>query len=195
MGRQLEISPNSWIGYTSLLVAVLFLSHAVVNFIFSPIQALILPDLLGVESLLFLPHGVEVLAVVVLRGKALAGLFAGSVLSSYFIWDITDPGLLVPWAIVGSTATWVVFEFITALRINVFYETVKEDLPRPQNILLGSLLSSVANGFLIAALFETPSTPGSIAYTIIAITIGNCAGFLLCWYLVKLTFDALGVKE
>ena len=174
---------------------MLFLSHAVVKFVFSPVQALILPDLLDVESLLFLPHGLEVLAVVVLSGKALPGLFAGSVLSSYFIWDITDLRLLVPWAIVESTTTWVVFEFLTALRINVFYETVKDGLPRLQNILLGGLLSSVAHGFLISALFEASGTPGSIAYTIIAITIGNCAGFLLCWYLVKLAFDGLGAKE
>lgn len=195
MKRRVRKTPFFWLKYTAAIAVLMFVANAVVVFVFMPIQAIFLPELAEVASLAFLPHGLKVLATVVLRANAVAGLFLGSLAANYLLWGMSDAGLLLAVSLVAGVTASIVFEFMNAFRVKVFYESVEDGQPLLQNLLLAGFLCSIANGLLMTAVLGMPAGITQIAYTMAAFVIGDCVGLLLAWVLARYAFDLLGVRE
>jgi putative flippase GtrA len=108
---------------------------------------------------------------------------------------MSDAGLLLAVSLVAGVTASIVFEFMNAFRVKVFYESVEDGQPLLQNLLLAGFLCSIANGLLMTAVLGMPAGITQIAYTMAAFVIGDCIGLLLAWVLARYAFDLLGVRE
>lgn len=60
-----------------MLFAIYMASYIVVAVVVSPVQEMILPDVIRFASLLFLPHGVRVLSASLLGAKSVPAMVLG----------------------------------------------------------------------------------------------------------------------
>ena len=65
-----------------IVVAAYVLCHGITAFVVEPVQELFIPHVTIFASLIYLPHGVRVLATWMLGWKAIIPLFIGSYLSN-----------------------------------------------------------------------------------------------------------------
>jgi hypothetical protein len=107
-----------------IVVAVYVLCHGLTALLVTPIQNLIAPDITVFASLIYLPHGVRVLATWLLGWKAVFPLFAGGYLAELLftpaeIHSFTEPVLF--WAVaVGAIAAYVGFVIMKFLGHNLY---------------------------------------------------------------------------
>lgn len=62
---------------SAVLFAIYMASYIVVAVVVSPVQEMILPDVIRFASLLFLPHGVRVLSASLLGAKSVPAMVLG----------------------------------------------------------------------------------------------------------------------
>ena len=166
---------------TVVIAGLYVFSYCLVAFTIKPVQAIFFPEVTAYASLVFLPHGLKIFATAVLRYRAIPGLFIGSLLSTYLIWGITEPGMLFPLALIASFTTCAVFEGLMALRINPYYLTLSAQLPSLQTILLAGLFCSFAKGFLMAAVLESGGNLRHITLIMAALVVGDMVGLMMAW--------------
>lgn len=169
------------LGPTAIIAAIYFASAAVVFFAMQPVQMALVPNIGPFASLVFLPHGVRVLATVVLRWRAIPGLFLGALLSGSLVWGVSDPTLLLFLSLVSALTCSIVFEGLRALRINPYYLSSSAKVPPVHTILLAGILCSFASGFFTTAILETTHNAGHVTLTMAAIFTGDTVGFMVSW--------------
>ena len=107
--------------YFLIVIAVYVLCHGLTTLLVTPIQNLFAPDITVFASLIYLPHGVRVLATWLLGWKTCFPLFAGGFLSELLftpaeIHSFTEPVLF--WAVaVGAIAAYVGFVIMKFINI------------------------------------------------------------------------------
>lgn len=163
----------------TLLVSAVFLTCSVIVTGVNAVQSSVLPEITQYASLVFLPHGVKVLATCLFRGKAIPGLIIGAWISYYFLWGYADPTIALMLSIVAGCVAWIVLEGLHALGINGYYLTLDGSPPPYRTFMLVGILTSVANGFLIAAVLEGSATLEAVTITIAAIAVGDFIGLLV----------------
>lgn len=164
---------------TTAAIAVIYLAAYIIVFtVVTPLQQAWLPEITRFASLLFLPHGIRVFATSLLRGRAIPGLFLGEAASAYLLWGVHDPVTLMLLAAISGMVTWAVFEGLLALRINAFYLHVSDQPPPLHTLLLGGILASVANAFLMTSVLEGQMSAGHVTSVIAAFTTGDITGLL-----------------
>lgn len=99
----------------SLVVVLAYvIAHGFTALLVTPIQSHFLPDITSFASLLYLPHGVRVLATWLFRWKAIPALFVGALLSEMLFTPggasaILSPVMLTS-ILVGAASAFLAFE-------------------------------------------------------------------------------------
>ena len=82
-----------------IVVAAYVLCHGITAFVVEPVQKLFIPHITFFASLIYLPHGVRVLATWMLGWRAIIPLLTGAYLSNFIftpdeVRAVTDPAIL-----------------------------------------------------------------------------------------------------
>ena len=143
------LNPIEWTAALFFLIIVFayVLCHGLTALVVTPVQSLVLPEVTVFASLIYLPHGVRVLATWAYGWKAVPALIVGTSLSVWLFSAPEDVNFLQPALIegilVGSASAFVAFE-ITRLAGFDFYFGGSRKLQWKGLIAVGAL-SSVIN--------------------------------------------------
>lgn len=175
--------PTAWQikDYTATTAAVFiiyFLTYFLVWAIITPVQHALIPHITAYASLLFLPHGIRVLATSLLGAKAIPGMILAELLGNYWFWGIHSPVLLTVVSIASGTVTWLVFEGLRNVRVNAYYINVTSEPPPFHVLLLAGILASAANAFIVTAIMEGGMTVGHVTSILAAYMTGDITGLL-----------------
>lgn len=146
-----------------------------------PLQNLAFPEFPSQASLLFLPHGVRVLAAWLLGWRAVPALFPGIFLSYVYLcgWDVfgqTCLSLIAISALTAPAVFWITTNTICDLRPN---PTESNSWPC---VMLAGTVASIVSGFLLN------HTLGSPPQDYIAYFIGDISGMFFLMLGLMLIF-------
>jgi len=106
--------------FTIILLSYL-LTVFIVHFCIAPVQsALFSSGYFGGGSLLFLPHGVRIMATWCVRSEAVLPLFLGEAIA-WVIFGATSTNTILLSALVGSISVLLVFEMFKLANVNLYY--------------------------------------------------------------------------
>jgi hypothetical protein len=130
-----------------IIILAYVLCHGLTAMVVTPVQGLILPEVTVFASLVYLPHGVRVLATWAYGWKAIPVLAIGATISSYLFsssddWRLLEPALLQS-ILVGSAAAFIAFEIVRLIGFNYYFDGSR-NLRLKGMIVIGAL-SSVVN--------------------------------------------------
>lgn len=179
------------VGVALSIFAAYLISGLVVWLLLLPLQHAILPGMTSPVSLLFLPHGIRVLATSLLGRQAVPGLISAELASNYVFWNIADPATLFLASAVSGSATWFAFEGLRKLGIDAFYLRASTAPPPFNVVLLAAIAAAVINGFAITAILEGPGGEQSVTVMLAAIITGDVTGFLATVMLAKWSMPLL----
>ena len=163
---------------TAILFAIYPASYILVAVVIAPAQAALLPGISAFASLLFLPHGVRVLAASLLGVKSIPAVVLGELAGNYLFWPPTDPVTLVMSALIAGSVTWVVFEALRALDVNAFYRHLTDEPPSFHTLLLAGIIASAANAFLLTSLVAGNMDGSKVLTLMAAFVLGDVTGLL-----------------
>ena len=171
---------------SSAVIAVIFvLGDLASAYVFNPIQAVFFPQLTELASLLFLPHGIRVLATVLLGLRAAPGLVVGTAFVLFYVYGVRDVQLLIGISLISGCVPWITLRGLRSLGIDAFYLKVKDGMPAFETILIAGIICSVANGFLTTSMLESSGTITHVSLTIAAYTVGDTTGLIASWLLAN----------
>jgi hypothetical protein len=173
------------VGVAISVFGVYLFAYLLVWAIVSPVQHAILPGLTPLASLLFLPHGVRVLATALLGRHALPGLVGAELAGNYVFWGLSDPVTLFLLSAVSGSATWFAFEGLRRLGIDAFYPSAYARPPPFNALLLAAIAAAVINAFAITAILEGPGVEQQVTLMLAAIVTGDMTGFLMTVIIAK----------
>lgn len=173
------------VGVALSISGLYLLSYLVVWAVFTPVQQSILPGLTPLVSLLFLPHGVRVLATSLLGRHAIPGLVAAELTGNFVFWDIIDPTALFLFSVMSGCATWLAFEGLRKLGIDAFYFCASSKPPPFNALLLAAIAAAVINALVITAILEGAGTNRPVTLMLAAVITGDVTGFLMTVMIAK----------
>lgn len=178
MGDSTATQLRSFAATTAVLFAIYLASYVLVAVVVGPVQERLMPEVSQFASLLFLPHGVRVLAASLLGWRSVPAMILGELAGNYLFWDLTDPVTLVMSALIAGSVTWVVFEGLRVLDVNAFYRHATDQPPSFHTLLLAGIAASAANAFLLTSLVESQVSGGHATTLIAAYMTGDVTGML-----------------
>lgn len=179
--------PASQLLAHSVLIMVAYLvCHGWTRFLVAPIQGHYLPEVTAFASLLYLPHGIRVLAIWTQGAKAIPALiiaaFAAEVLFTRpEYWVVTRPDIGAS-ILVGALSAWL---GLVALRLVRFirYPASVEDLHWSDVLMIG-LATSVLNSIGQTLVFEGAILPDKWPLVLTVYAVGDVLGLWVVYLCV-----------
>lgn len=173
-----------------IIVLAYVLSHGSTAWAVTPVQSLVLPEVTVFASLMYLPHGVRVLATWAYGWKAIPALIAGAALSTYFFSppdqiDFLSPALLES-LLIGAVCAFLAFELVRLAGYNCYFGQSRK-LPWKGMIAIGTL-SSVINSIGQTFIFSGLIGLGDIRDVLLVYAIGDLVGLIVCMVLLMFVF-------
>ncbi|SFD88204.1 hypothetical protein [Roseivivax sediminis] len=191
------LKPVRVLAGTALVACLYVIAHATTALVITPLQYALFQDTTDFASLLYLPHGVRVLAVWLLRWQALPGLFAGAFASELIFTDgslleIMQPVLLESIA-VGALSGYLVFE---ALRLSGedAYAGANPHLNWQQLFMIG-IVSSIVNSIGQSIVFGGLVVPENAVQVLLFYAIGDILGLFVMLLLTLAIFRGFRAAE
>ena len=150
------------------------LSYQGINLLLSPL----IDSIETVSFLVFLPHGIRIIAVYFLGWKAVLPLFIAH-LVSYQLFDQMPPyWAQIPLAFVGALSAFIAFEMMRVCDLNSYYR-VKASAERPNTIgppMLAGILAAILNGLLTLAILMTANDADANLSLLLGYFVGDLLG-------------------
>jgi len=141
-----------------------------------------------IASLIFLPHGIRVMSIVLLGQRALIPLFAVSVLTGLFLYNLENAIILSLLSIFSLYVT-LKMSRIHSLGMDVKNITLK-------NIIFISALSSILSSFLNSIYkYFNNSDFDSFLSILLTHTLGDILGAIVCFYVLGFMYKLFFVKK
>lgn len=141
-----------------------------------------------IASLVFLPHGIRVMSIILLGQRALVPLLAISVLTGLFLFNLED-------AIILSSLS--IFSLYVTLKMSKIH-SLGMDLKNIalKNIIFISTLSSILSSFLNSIFkYFNNSDLDSFLSILLTHTLGDILGAIVCFYVLGLLYKLFFVKK
>jgi len=169
---------------TLIWVAVAYLAtYIFTDAVVMPVQELYGPSLAPGISILFLPHGVHVIATWLLRWQSVVAILPGNVIIFYVLYaDHPDLSLLEILAGIAFTTVSIPATFEVLSRIGMRPLFASSGPPRFTSVLIGGTLAGVAN----AAFFTMFLEAGRL--TFLGVIVGDTMGLILLLVLLLCVF-------
>jgi len=176
----------------SIVVLVYFLSRGVTLYTVVPIQSYFLPEITTFAALVYLPHGVRVLAPWLLGWAAIPALMMGALLSHV----VLNPdelkstlGITVVLSIITSECSGLIGIWCVALWRGIKRTSDFGKLGW-RGLLVAAFVASVFNSVGLALVYSG-RLPDNVALTLGVYAIGDVVGFMCCLICLMLVFRAL----
>ena len=153
------------------------LSYQSINALISPISNL----MTIVPFLIFLPHGVRVIAVYFLGYKAVLPLFIAQLLLYQLFENMPPNEVHIPLAAVGALSPLIAFELLRVCDLKSYYRPNPPDA-MPNTVgppLLAGILAAIFNGLLTLAILLFNESPVADLNFLLGYLIGDLLGFLV----------------
>ena len=176
----------------SFLIVVLayVFCHGVTALVVTPIQGRLLPELTVFASLVYLPHGVRVLATWAFGWKAVPALVVGTGISAWIFrptedWVLIEP-VLLQGILVGSMSAFVAFEVAKMLGFNLYFGGSR-GLNWKGMIMIGaisSIINSIGQTLVHSGLIGLDHLPELL----IIYAAGDLIGLMMCMVALMFIF-------
>jgi hypothetical protein len=169
--------------------AVIFISfvlaYALVNFVVEPIQHQFLSGSVMAGSLLFIPHGIRVLAVWLCGARALLPLIFAEFVGGIFLWQ-PDLGLDVLFgsAMVGGLCVYLTFEVFRLTGIEMRPDGKDSALTNWKSLILLASIASIFNSIGKQIFFNSLAPLTDEIISIAMFWIGDTLGTFACLLLL-----------
>jgi hypothetical protein len=153
------------------------LSYQSINALISPISNL----MTVVPFLIFLPHGVRVIAVYFLGYKAVLPLFVAQLLLYQLFENMPPNQAHIPLAAVGALSPLIAFELLRVCDLKSYYRPNPPDA-MPNTVgppLLAGILAAIFNGLLTLAILLFNGSPVANLNFLLGYLIGDLLGFVV----------------
>mgnify|MGYP000323109562 CR=1 FL=1 len=178
---------------TIIVMACYILSHGLVQLVEMPMQQRAMPDVTPFASLIYLPHGVRVLASWLLGWKAILPLFLGA-LASHIIFEpesmishLSDSDFFFLLSLmIGAAVAVCAFELLMLIGLNLYsgpYRRVKWT-----GILLVGIVASVLNALGQSLAFSGIVLPEVVSQVFWTYVIGDTMGLIVTMVVLALAF-------
>jgi len=173
-----------------IIVLLYVLCRGLTALVITPIQSVFLPEVTVFASLMYLPHGVRVLATWAYGWKAVPALIVGVSLSAWLFSPSEDLNFLEPALIesilVGSASAFIAFELARLAGYNFYFGGTKK--LRWKGMIAVGALSSVINS-LGQTLVYSELIDWEVIIGVWAIyAAGDLIGLIVCMVVLMLIF-------
>ncbi len=172
------------------ITMIYVLCYGLTSFFVTPIQKTFLSEATVFASLIYLPHGVRVLATMFYGWKAIAPIILGNILAGFFFAPqaVLERELL-PWLlpiIVASCSSYMAFELFRFFGKD-YYAKVDANLNWTQILSVGftaSIINSIGQSIILGSMFNLVENP----FVFLIFTIGDTMGLLVSLFVLMLVF-------
>ena len=179
--------------YFLIIVLVYVFCFGVTDLLVAPLQSLFLPNLTVFASLLYLPHGVRVLATWAYGWRAIPALLLAGALSALLFRGEQERELLSPLLLesllVGACCAFVAFEAARRLGVDVYFG--QERRLRWGGVLIigafASFLNSAGQVIVYSGLVEIER----LLHMALIYAVGDIFGLVFCMFGLMLVFRRL----
>jgi len=173
-----------------LVVLAYVLCHGLTAMVVTPIQSVFLPEMTVFASLIYLPHGVRVLATWAYGWKAIPGLIAGVSLSAWLFSPSEDLNFLEPALIegilVGAASAFIAFELARFAGYNFYFGGSKK--LRWKGMIAVGALASVINSLGQTLVYSDLIDLEKIIGVWAVYAVGDLIGLIVCMVVLMLVF-------
>ncbi|MGR3364534.1 MAG: hypothetical protein ACU0CY_10170 [Maritimibacter harenae] len=176
---------------SALFVVIAYvLAHGLTAFLITPVQSRILPDITAFASLVYLPHGVRVLATWLMGWSAVPALFVGGFLSEVLftpdgITNVQSPVMLAS-IIVGAISAVLAFEVMRFLGHTLYAgQTLRIHW---KWLLLVGVIASILNSIGQSIVFSAEILTGHALAVLAAYAVGDLVGLSVTTLILMLVF-------
>ena len=174
--------------------AIIFLAyvlcHGLTAFVVTPVQSAVLPEITVFASLIYLPHGVRVLATWAFGWKAIPALTIGAATSAWLFSPAEALGLLesavLESVFVGAVSVFAAFELVRLFGYD-FYAGHSRRLHWRGMIAIGALssvINSIGQTLVFSGLIDLEKIFGVLAIY----AFGDLIGLILCMVALMFIF-------
>ena len=169
--------------------AVIFISfvlaYALVDFVVEPIQHQFLSDSVMAGSLMFIPHGIRVLAVWLCGARALLPLIFAEFVGGIFLWQ-PDLGLDVLFgsSMVGGLCVYLTFEVFRLAGIEMRPDGKDSALTNWKSLILLASIASIFNSIGKQIFFDSLAPLTDEVLILAMFWIGDTLGTFACLLLL-----------
>ena len=173
-----------------IIVAAYVLCHGITAFVVKPVQELFIPHVTIFASLIYLPHGVRVLATWMMGWRAIIPLFTGSYLSNLLLTSnevraVTDPVILQS-VTVGALSAYVAFGLMKASGRDIAANGGR--IMDWKWLLIVGAIASVVNSVGQSIVYSGLILPDEALATLATFAVGDLVGLALNMFVLLLIF-------
>ena len=173
-----------------VIVTAYIFCHGLTSFVVTPVQSMVLPKATVFASLMYLPHGVRVLATWAYGWKAIPALIVGVSISAWLFrpaeeLDFLEPALLEG-ILVGALSAFLAFELARLLGFNFYFGSSRK-LNWKGMIVIGAI-SSIINSIGQTIVFSGLINVDQLAKTLAIYAIGDLVGLVTCMIALMFVF-------
>ena len=169
----------------AIIFIAFVLAFALVDFVVAPIQYQFLSSSVMAGSLLFIPHGIRVLAVWLCGVRAILPLMAAEFLGGVFLWQ-PDVGfdVLLGSSMVGGLCVYLTFELFRFAGIEMRPDGKDSALTNWKSLILIASIASVFNSIGKQIFFGSLAPLTDEIMTLAMFWIGDTLGTFACLLLL-----------
>lgn len=173
-----------------IVVAAYILAHGVTASVVTPVQSIFMPEYTVFASLIYLPHGVRVLATWAFGWKAIPALIIGVSMSAWLFspthdLDFLKPALMMG-ILVGAFSAFLAFELVRRVGYDCYFGSSR-NLNWKAMMIIGaipSIINSVGQTIVFSGLLGLDRLPVSLAIY----AVGDLVGLIVCMVVLMLCF-------
>ena len=162
---------HKWIEFNVFVATAFFVLFAFQLYAVFPLQEKLITWGVYSGTLIFLPHGIRVFAVMTGGWKAAIGLYVGHLVSGYYLSDMTTLQIFIQ-GLLSVLAVYLPYYLFNLKEVKI------------KNILLLAALSSFLNSEF-QTIYLSFSLINQNVYLIFSYLIGDIVGSVFCLYLLK----------
>ncbi|MHC9235770.1 hypothetical protein ACX9MO_08985 [Pseudooceanicola sp. 502str34] len=173
-----------------VVIGAYILAHGLTDFLITPLQMRLLPDVTAFASLVYLPHGVRVLTTWLMGRIAFLPLAVGAFFSEVLFTPVeissaTDPVILTSIA-VGAASSIAAFEVLRLLGLSLYAGQARRVNWRW--LLLVGAMASVINSVGQAVVFSGVILSETFALVMLTYALGDLIGLSVTALVLMLIF-------
>lgn len=171
------------------------LSYWLVSDVIGAAQDMLIPGASSYVSLLFLPTGVRIVALILFDWRAIPPLLAGAVICNYHFWGLTEFEPLFMLSAASTLVFYLALKVSQKLGQSVFLEDTLPRLPATETVILVTFLGSALNGVVSAALLGNSAAYLNGGLIAMGYILGDVLGTLCFLLLVKKLFSFMNKQQ
>jgi hypothetical protein len=176
-------------GFVVIMLAYV-LAHGLTAFLITPVQSSVLPEITVFASLVYLPHGVRVLATWLLGWRAILPLYAGSY-AAYAVYTPEAERALLDAVVlesvgVGALSAISAFGLMRVLGYDAFARGSRKLTWK--SLLLVGAIASVINSIGQSIVFAGTILPDNAQAILAVYALGDLIGLIVCMVVLMMVF-------